>query len=106
MHLSRWSTPLADREPLCVSLPTRVAQTSEKPERIESNVHSATFSLAFCEIQSVEHRLGEVSGDYRDGGASSSGTQSRSVLGVLQDKYSRLISTIFFFNVCFRTVCH
>jgi len=36
----------------------------------------------------------------------SSGTQSQSVLGVLQDKYSRLISIIFFFNVCFRTVAH
>ncbi|QCE03297.1 hypothetical protein DEO72_LG8g1321 [Vigna unguiculata] len=60
------SRPFRDR-----SLPTRVAQTSEKPDRIESHVHSAAFSLAFCEIQSVEHRLGEVSGDYCDGGASS-----------------------------------
>ncbi|QCE14528.1 hypothetical protein DEO72_LG11g1529 [Vigna unguiculata] len=74
--------------------PLRVYQTSEKPERIEPNFHFAAFSLAFCEIQSVEHRLGKVSGDYSDGGASSSGIQSHSFLGVSQDKYSYLISVI------------
>jgi len=38
--------------------------------------------------------LGKVSGDYSDGGASSSGIQSHSFLGVSQDKYSYLISVI------------
>ncbi|QCD95929.1 hypothetical protein DEO72_LG6g628 [Vigna unguiculata] len=45
---------------------------------------SVVFSLAFREFQSVERRLESLSGKYRDGGASSSGIQSHSVLGGLQ----------------------
>ncbi|QCD89304.1 hypothetical protein DEO72_LG4g248 [Vigna unguiculata] len=43
---------------------------------------SATFSLTFREFQSVEHRLERLSGEYRDGRASSSGIQSHLVLSI------------------------
>ncbi|QCD89306.1 hypothetical protein DEO72_LG4g250 [Vigna unguiculata] len=44
---------------------------------------SATFSLTFREFQSVEHRLERLSGEYRDGRASSSGIQSHLVISIV-----------------------
>ena len=41
-------------------------------------------SLAFCEFQSVEHKLERIFGESRDEGALLSGIQSQSVLGGLQ----------------------
>ncbi|QCE10352.1 hypothetical protein DEO72_LG10g1582 [Vigna unguiculata] len=42
--------------------------------------HFCCVSLTFREFQSVKRRLERLSGEYRDGGASSSGIQSHSCL--------------------------
>ena len=63
---------------------TKSARNQSEPSFNIINLHSAAFSLALCEIQSVERRLGELFRRYRDGEASSSGIQSHSILGCLQ----------------------
>ncbi|QCD86475.1 hypothetical protein DEO72_LG3g998 [Vigna unguiculata] len=60
----------------------KLVRNQSEPSLNTINLLSAAFSLTLYEIQSVERRLGELFRRYRDGGASSSGIQSHSVLSI------------------------
>jgi len=61
---------------------TKSARNQSEPSLNIINLHSAAFSLALCEIQSVERWFGEFFWRYRDGGALSWLNASKSESGL------------------------